>query len=32
MNSGIAKTTADFVVPTVYVVVADCNFDQSMVD
>ena len=29
MNSGIAKTLADFVV---HVVVADCNFDQSMVD
>ena len=29
MESGMAKTLADFVV---HVVVAGCNFDQSMVD
>ena len=32
MKSCKAKTIADFVVPIVYVVVAGCNFDQSMVD
>ena len=32
MKSGIAKTIAGCVVPTVCVVVAGCNFDWSMVD